>query len=144
MTASPFRRVSIDAIREFWDGRPCNVRHSPSAVGTKQYFDEVERRKYFVEPHIPVFAEFDRWKGKRVLEVGCGIGTDTMNFARAGAEVSAVDARLGLAQARLDLEAARRALVNQWGGIDPRFAVAEGELELLGAIPALNLRSGGS
>jgi 2-polyprenyl-3-methyl-5-hydroxy-6-metoxy-1,4-benzoquinol methylase len=51
----------------------------------------VEARKYFVEYHIPAFAEFERWRGKRVLEIGFGIGTDTINFARAGAQVTAVD-----------------------------------------------------
>ena len=83
--------VSVDTVQAFWDARPCNIRHSLKPVGTKEYFDEVERRKYFVEPHILEFAQFERWRGKKVLEVGCGIGTDTINFARAGAQVTAVD-----------------------------------------------------
>jgi 2-polyprenyl-3-methyl-5-hydroxy-6-metoxy-1,4-benzoquinol methylase len=82
---------SIDDVQRYWDARPCNIRHSPKPVGSPEYFDEVEARKYFVEPHIPRFAEFERWRGKRVLEVGCGIGTDSINFARAGAELTAVD-----------------------------------------------------
>src|SRR5271167_4341125 len=86
-----FAEVQVARVKEYWDGRPCNIRHSPQPIGTKEYFDEVEARKYFVEPHIPGFAQFEKWRGKRVLEIGCGIGTDTINFARHGAQVTAID-----------------------------------------------------
>jgi ubiquinone/menaquinone biosynthesis C-methylase UbiE len=97
---------TIEDVKTYWNNRPCNIRHSPAEIGTKQYFDEVEQRKYFVEPHIPKFAQFDRWKGKNVLEIGCGIGTDTINFARAGANVTAVDISaesLNLAKKRAEI-----------------------------------------
>jgi len=95
-----------EQVRAYWNRRPCNIRHSNKPVGTKEYFDEVEARKYFVEPHIPAFAEFERWKGKKVLEIGCGLGTDSINFARAGAELTAVDISdesLGLCKQRFDV-----------------------------------------
>jgi SAM-dependent methyltransferase len=95
-------------------------------VGSREYFDAVEARKYLVEPHIPAFAEFPRWRGKKVLEIGCGLGTDTINFARAGALVTAVDlSGESLALAR------RRAEVY---GLNIRFYQADAE-DLAAVVP---------
>lgn len=67
------------------------MRHSSKPKGSLDYFNEVEAKKYHVEPHIPQFADFARWSGKSVLEVGCGIGTDAINFARNQAEYVGVE-----------------------------------------------------
>ena len=119
---------SVTDVQRYWDARPCNVRHSPKPVGSPEYLDEVETRKYRVEPHIPTFADFARWRGKRVLEVGCGIGTDTMNFARAGAAVTAVD----LSGASLRIARERAQVLGLSEHIDFVHANAE---ELTSALP---------
>lgn len=121
-----FANVPIDRVRDFWNAVPCNIRHSTKRVGTREYFDEVERRKYFVEPHIPAFADFQKWAGRRVLEIGCGLGTDTVNFARAGALVTAVelsDESAALARTRLDVY-----------GLSDRVTIHVGNAEELPAI----------
>ena len=104
-------KVTIDDVRTYWDDRPCNVKHSKKEVGTKEYFDEVERKRYTAEPHIPPFAGFSSTKGKKVLEVGCGMATEGINYARAGATYTGTD----LSTESLDLAKKRFKVYNNKG-----------------------------
>ena len=99
-------KSSIKEVKAFWNNRPCNVRHSSKTQGTKEYFDEVEKKKFFVEPHIKSFSHFNEWNGKKVLEIGCGLATAGINFARYGAEYTGVELSsesLALAKKRFDV-----------------------------------------
>jgi SAM-dependent methyltransferase len=100
--------ATVEDVKKYWDDRPCNIKHSQKEPGTREFFAEQEEKKYFVEPHIPRLAEYEMWVGKKVLEIGCGLGADTINFARAGAIVTAVD----LSEKSLELAKKRAEIFN--------------------------------
>lgn len=92
---------------DFWVRYQPGFRTSSSAPGTATFYREVEQHRYRTEPHIAEFARFETWSGRDVLDVGCGIATDGIRFARAGARYTGVDrspTALGLARRRFVLE----------------------------------------
>jgi ubiquinone/menaquinone biosynthesis C-methylase UbiE len=111
--------ISKKNVIDYWDKQPCNIKHSRKEFGTREYFDEVEKRKYFVEPHIPKFANFNLYNGKKVLEIGCGIGTDAVNFARSGAIYTGVE----ISQKSLDIAKKRFEVY----GLDGNFLQGDAE-----------------
>ena len=62
------RIPTINEVRDFWDTRPCNIRHSNKDKGSREFFDEVEKKRYKAEPHIVKFVDFDSFEGKSVLK----------------------------------------------------------------------------
>ena len=78
-------------VRKYWNKQPCNINHSNKKFLSKEYFDEVKKKKYFVEKHIPKFANFKKYKNKSVLEIGCGIGTDAIEFIKNGSNYTGID-----------------------------------------------------
>ena len=82
---------TIEEVKKFWNDRPCNIKHSSKDIGTKEYFNEVECKKFKAEPHIIDFTNFSSWNGKKVLEIGCGLATVGINFASHGADYTGVE-----------------------------------------------------
>lgn len=136
--------MSISEVREYWDRRPCNIRHSAISVNEDPlvYSQQVTARKYFVEPHILAFANFKQWQEKRVLELGCGIGTDTLSFARAGAYVTAFDISdnsLDIAWKRAEAEGLDSQIWPRYGNMENlRHVLVQGDYDLVYSFGAIH------
>lgn len=79
--------------QEQWGANPCGAHVAKElAFGSREYFDAIEDYRYNVyAPWMKQLIGFDRYSGKRLLEVGCGTGTDSLQFARGGAIFTGMD-----------------------------------------------------
>lgn len=95
-----------ERVRQFWQENPCGTKFADAPPGSKRFYELVEEHRYQKEWHIPAAAGFSQTKNLRVLEIGCGLGTDGAQFAKAGADYTGVDlteAAIELAQKRFEL-----------------------------------------
>ncbi len=81
-------------VKNYWEEQPCGTEtpiYGETLKHTKEWFEIMENYRYEIEPFIHSVAQFTRHKGKRVLEIGVGAGTDHLQWARAGVDLYGVD-----------------------------------------------------
>lgn len=79
-----------DRVQDFWSDASCGEKLYLRG-SDRQAYEQQARRRYELEPYIREFARFEEANGKRVLEIGVGLGADHQRFAQAGAELFGVD-----------------------------------------------------
>ena len=95
-------KLKVD-VQNFWNAEPCGSRY----MRENEDFAAHARTRYALEPFIHEFAGFERGVGKRVLEIGVGMGADYLEWLKAGALATGVDlSNTSLAQARRRCEIA--------------------------------------
>jgi ubiquinone/menaquinone biosynthesis C-methylase UbiE len=100
------RSTLKERVRAFWQENPCGTKFADAPPGSRRFYELVEEHRYKKEWHIPEAAQFARAKDLAVLEVGCGLGTDGAQFAKAGARYTGIDltdAAVELAKRRFEL-----------------------------------------
>ncbi len=105
---SPSAAPRTDAVREYWNRHIHDLEITSHPVGSPGFFADLDQYHFEKLHHLRRLVDFDGYRGRKVLDVGCGAGTDLVRFARGGAVVSGVDlSAAAIALARQNFEQQR-------------------------------------
>ena len=78
-------------VRDYWNRHIHDLEITSHPVGSPGFFADLDQYHFEKLHHLLRLVDFGGYAGRRVLEVGCGAGTDLARFAKGGALVSGVD-----------------------------------------------------
>jgi SAM-dependent methyltransferase len=119
LLAVPSSAATIAEVRDYWNRHIHDLDISAHAPGTPEFFRDLDQYHFEKLHHLPRLIDFGAYRGRRVLDVGCGAGTDLVRFAKGGAIVTGVD----ISQSAIEL--AKANVAQQ--GLAADLRVADGE-----------------
>lgn len=78
-------------VRTYWNERIHDLEMTTRPVGSREFFDELDAYRFEKLEYLPRIVDFAAYRGQRLLEIGCGVGTDLVRFAQGGAIVTGID-----------------------------------------------------
>jgi len=96
--------ATIDEVRAYWTRHIHDLEITRHPVGSRGFFDDLDQYHFEKLHHLLRLVDFDGYRGRTVLEVGCGAGVDLTESA------------IALARANFAQQ-----------GLTGRFEVADGE-----------------
>lgn len=78
-------------VQNYWNKASCGTEFINKTKYSREYFDTIEEFRYKIEPEIFSFAQFSRFRNKKILEVGVGAGTDFIQWVRSGCKSYGID-----------------------------------------------------
>jgi SAM-dependent methyltransferase len=88
---SPDRERKTASVRSYWNTRIHDLEMTTQPVGSPKFFEELDEYRFDKLAYLPRVIDFNGYRGKTLVEVGCGVGTDLVRFAKGGASVIGVD-----------------------------------------------------
>lgn len=105
-------------VRDYWNARIHDLEMTAHPPGTAPFFEDLDAYRFEKLDYLPRLVDFSGYRGKAVIEIGCGIGTDLARFAQGGARVTGVD----LSQTAIELARCNFSCL----GLRGEFQVADG------------------
>ena len=81
----------IAQITAYWDEHIHDLAITTHPVGSPGFFQQLDDYRYEKLNYLPRLVDFPSYRGKTLLEIGCGAGIDLVRFARAGVNVTGID-----------------------------------------------------
>lgn len=91
--------LAQERVRAYWNDKPCDSELSDRDRLSMGYFLDIERQRYELQPHIPELLSKIDWRGKHVLEIGTGVGTDARNIICRGGVYTGINIDRGSTEA---------------------------------------------